>query len=252
MSPDTTPATFHRMTDLKATEPTLIEGLPGHGLVASIAVDQITEQLALSHYGAIRSEAFPPVTSFADGVVQAPVRVYAGTDPEVMTLQSDIPIPPAAFTGLRECVLEELTEKFDNAIFLAGAVAQTEEQQGEVFGVATTDELKTDLDDAGIDIADEQGAVSGVTGTLVSACYEADIPALLVLVRATPNAPDPFAAASVIDTALEPLLDIDIDTDELREQAEQIQEQKQQVAQQLSQMQGSEQDVPMQATSMYQ
>jgi uncharacterized protein len=252
MSPETAKATFHRKTDLKADGPTLIEGLPGHGLVASIAVDQITDQLSLSHHGAIRSDAFPPVTSFTDGRVQDTVRVYAGSDPDVMTLQSDVPIPPAAFNGLKQCVLDDLTEEFDGAIFLAGALAQTEEQRGEVFGVATTEEMKTNLADAGIDMADEQGAVSGVTGALVSACYEADVPAILLLVRATPNAPDPFAAASVIDTAIEPLVDFDIETDELRQQAEQIQEQKQQISQQLNQMQGSEKEVPMQANSMYQ
>lgn len=252
MSPDTSTATFHRMTDLEADAPTLIEGLPGHGLVASIAVDHIANELSLSQHGVIRSEAFPPVTSFADGLVQDPVRVYAGIDPDVMTLQSDVPIPPGAFTGLGHCVLEDLAEEFDRAIFLAGALAQTEEQRGNVSGIATTEDTKADLVDVGIDVADGQGVVSGVTGTLVSACYETDVPAILLLVRATSNAPDPLAAASVIDTALEPLLGFDIKTEELRKQAEQIQEQKQQVAQQLSQMQGSEQDVPMQANSMYQ
>jgi uncharacterized protein len=251
MSPDIA-TTFHRETNLEAERPTLIEGLPGHGMVASIAVDQITEQLGLEQHGSIRSEAFPPVTSFADGLVQDTVRVYAGTDPDVMTLQSDVPIPPEAFDGLGQCVLEDLTEEFDRAIFLAGALAQTEEQVGEVFGIATNDDLKSDLVNAGIDTVDEQGAVSGVTGALMSACYEAGVPAILLLSRAAPNAPDPAAAASVIDTALEPLVDFDITTDDLREQAEQIQNQKQQVAQQFSKMKNSEQDVPMQADSMYQ
>jgi uncharacterized protein len=251
MSSDTA-TTFHRETDLEAEGPTLIEGLPGHGMVASIAVDQITEQMELEQHGVIRSEAFPPVTSFADGLVQDTVRVYAGTDPAVMTLQSDVPIPPDAFDGLGQCILEDLTEEFDRAIFLAGALAQTEEQVGDVFGIATNDDLKSDLVNAGIDTADEHGAVSGVTGALMSACYEAGVPAILLLSRAAPNAPDPAAAASVIDTALEPLVDFDITTGDLREQAEQIQNQKQQVAQQLNQMQSSDQDVPMQANSMYQ
>jgi len=32
---------FHRSAELDAKSPTLIEGVSGHGLVASIAVDQI-------------------------------------------------------------------------------------------------------------------------------------------------------------------------------------------------------------------
>ncbi|GAB3669997.1 proteasome assembly chaperone family protein [Halopiger thermotolerans] len=242
--PDASDGLFHRSTDLEAESPTLIEGLPGHGLVASIAVDQLTDQLDLEEYGSIRADALPPVASFTDGLVQDTVRVYGGTDPDIMTLQSDVPIPEEAFDELSRCVLEELVDDFSRAIFLAGAPAQSEEQQGEVVGVATTEELRTELEDAGIELAEESGAVSGVTGALINACYQADVPAALLLVRADPRLPDPAAARSVIETALEPLVEFDIDTTELREQAEEIQRQKQQVAQQLQQGQ-NQQDEPV-------
>ena len=230
------------MTELDAAEPTLIEGLPGHGLVASIAVDRIAEQLGLEQYGAIRSETLPPVASFADGLVQDTVRVYGGTDPDVLTLQSDVPIPEDAFGELSRCVLEELGDDVGRAIFLAGAPAQSEERRGDVVGVATTEELKGELEAADIEIMAEDGAVGGVTGALVNACYQAEVPAALLLVRADPRLPDPAAARSVIENALEPLVEFDIETDELREQAEEIQRQKQQVAQQLQQAGDQEED----------
>lgn len=62
--------TFDRVTELEADDMTLIEGLPGHGLVAAIAVEQLTTQLGLEHYGNIQSDDFPPVTSYVDGRVQ--------------------------------------------------------------------------------------------------------------------------------------------------------------------------------------
>ncbi|ELY50165.1 proteasome assembly chaperone family protein [Natronolimnohabitans innermongolicus] len=250
MTTGTSGTEFHRETEPDAAEPTLIEGLPGHGLVASIAVDQITDQLDLEQYGSIRSDSFPPVTSFANGRVQDTVRVYGGTDPDVLTLQSDIPIPEDAFGELSRCVLEELVDDFGRAIFLAGAPAQSEEQQGDVVGVATTEELKTELEDAGVDLMEDSGAVGGVTGALVNACYQADVPAVLLLVRADPRLPDPAAAQSVIETALEPLVEFEIDADPLQKQAENIQQQKQQVAQQLQQARG-QQDEPMQAKGMF-
>lgn len=250
MTSNTVEAEFHRETDPDAEEPTLIEGLPGHGLVASIAVDQITDQLGLEQYGSIRSDAFPPVASFTDGRIQDTVRVYGGTNPDVLTLQSDVPIPEDAFTELSQCVLEELVEDFSQAIFLAGAPAQSEEQQGDVVGVATTEELKAELDEVGVELMEESGAVGSVTGALVNTCYQADVPAVLLLVRADPRLPDPLAAQSVIETALEPLVEFNIETDELQEQAEEIQRQKQQVAQQLQQAQ-DQQDEPMQARGMF-
>lgn len=242
---ETAAASFHRSADLEAESPTLIEGLPGHGLVASIAVDQISDQLGLEEYGTIRSDAFPPVASFTDGLVQDTVRVYGGTEPDIMTLQSDVPIPEDAFGELSRCVLEDLVDEFGRAIFLAGAPAQSEDQRGDVVGVATTEDQKAALEDAGIELAAESGAVSGVTGALINACYQADVPAALLLVRADPRLPDPAAARSVIETALEPLVEFDIDTTELREQAEEIQRRKQQVAQQLQQAQDGQQDDPI-------
>lgn len=250
-SPDMSDATFHELNNLKPKEPTLIEGLPGHGLVASIAVDQITEQLDLDRYGSIRSPDFPAAASFTNGLIQDTVRVYAGSNPDVMTLQSDVPIPQESFSGLSRCVLEELVDTFERAIFLAGAPAQSEEQIGNVAGIATTDNLKEDLVDAGITIQEDSGAVGGVTGALVTACYHADVTAALLLVRTDPRLPDPGSARSVIEEALEPLVEFDINTDELLNQAEEIQQQKQQIAQQLQQAQSQEAD-PLQSQTMFQ
>ena len=63
-------ATFNRETDLNGDHPTLIEGLPGFGLVSAIAVDQITRQLGLEQHGTISSDAFPPAITFEDGLFQ--------------------------------------------------------------------------------------------------------------------------------------------------------------------------------------
>jgi uncharacterized protein len=250
MSSDST-TSFEKKTDLPAESPTLIEGLPGLGLVASIAVDQITKQLDLSEYGTIVSDDFPPVAAFSEGRVRDAVRVYAGADPAVMTLQSDIPIPPDAISSLSQCVLSDLAEKFDRAIFLAGAPAESEEQVGEVIGVATTDELEGALTGAGIELAADSGVIGGVTGALLADCYHEGVPAAVLIVRSNPYIPDPAAARAVIEEALEPLVEFDIDTQELLEQAEEIQRQKRQIAEQLQQYQ-QQRDQKSSMPGMYQ
>lgn len=240
--PETTAsASFETVGEFSVDSPTLIEGLPGHGLVASIAVDQITEQLELDHYGNIASDEFPPVVTFEDGLVQDLVRVYAGSNPAVLTLESDLALPQQSYEPLSRCVLEELADEFNRAIFLAGAPAESENQIGEVTGVATNQSLKNELIEAGIPIPDELGLVGGITGALVRRCYRADVPAALLIVRSHPFLPDPQAAKSVIETALEPLVEFDIDTTELDDQADRIQQQMQQVAEQYKQMAETEQ-----------
>lgn len=252
MSTESPTATCQRFTAFDAADPTLIEGLPGHGLVASIAVDRISEQLGLEHHGIIRSDAFPQVTSFEDGLVQDTVRIYAGDDPPVMTLESDVPIPTAAAPALSDCVIEEFAETFSHAIFLAAAPAQSEDQLGTVLGLGTDPRMQEELVTAGVDIADGTGVVGGVTGALVNACYKAEVPAILLLVRADPHVPDPGAARAVIETALEPLVEFEIDTGPLDDQTERIQAKKAQVAQELQAAQEAEGPVSMQARAMYQ
>jgi uncharacterized protein len=252
MPSETPSATCERFTAFDATEATLIEGLPGHGLVASIVVDRITDQLGLDAHGVIRSDAFPPVASFEDGLVQDTVRLYAGDDPPIMTLKSDIPLDTDAASALSDCVVDEYAAACERAVFLAAAPAQSEAQRGEVIGLGTDGAMKGDLEAAGIDIAEDAGVVGGVTGALVNACYQAEVPAILLLVRADPSVPDPGAARAVIESALEPLVDFDIDTEPLEQEAERIQARKAQIAEELQAAQEAESPVSMQARAMYQ
>ncbi|MFC3957835.1 proteasome assembly chaperone family protein [Halovivax cerinus] len=230
-------AAYEQLADFSGQEPTLIEGLPGHGLVASIAVDLLNDQLDLSHCGNITSEAFPPVATFDEGLVQDLVRVYGCGEPSVMTLQSDLTIPESAYEPLSECVIEDVANEIGKAIFIAAAPASSEAQLGSVTGIATTDAIRDELEAADIPVADERGVVGGVTGALVRACYQADVPAALLVVRAHPQLPDPGSAKAVIENALEPLVDFEVDTTPLDEQAEEIQQRMKQVASQFQQAQ---------------
>ena len=230
MTTDDHTVTFDQLTELGAEAPTLVEGLPGQGLVAAIAADVVTRQLSLEHHGNVISDEFPRATSFKNGRVRDLVRVYAGADPPVMTLQSDVALPGSAFEALGRCVLEDLAPEFERAIFLAGIAAPSEEEIGDVFGVTTTDEEEARLRDVGVELVDGPGLIGGVTGALVIDCYHADVPATVLVVKANPYLPDPTAARSVIENALEPLVDFDIDTTELDEQADRIKRQMEQLA----------------------
>lgn len=250
--------TYEQLADMSADEPTLVEGLPGHGLVASIAVELLNDQLDLTHCGNITSEAFPPVATFDDGLVQDLVRVYGCGDPAVMTLQSDLTIPEKAYEPLSRCVIEDIAEEIGRAIFIAAAPAGSEEELGNVTGIATTEDVRDDLEAADITIADERGVVGGVTGALVRQCYQADVPAALLVVRAHPQLPDPRAAKSVVENALQPLVDFEVDTSPLDEQAEEIQRRMQQVADQFRKAQqaagegGEESSFRSKGSGMYQ
>jgi uncharacterized protein len=153
---------------------------------------------------------------------------------------------------MSKCIHEDLAEEFDRAIFLAGAQAESEEQVGEVRGLATTDDIEAELEDTGITLAEESGALGGITGGLVAECYQNEVPAAVLVVRCDPRLPDPRSARTVIEDALEPLVAFDVDTSELENQAEEIQRQKQQIAQHLQEMQNQQDEQTLQSRGMYQ
>jgi len=243
----------HQLDDVALDSPTLIEGFPGVGLVGKIIVDHLIEQLEMTHYANVHCEGIPPVATYQpdSSELVTPVRLYVDSDRELIALQSDVPIPPNAFGSLSQCVLSDVAEEFERAVFLAGAPAESETSSGEVIGIATTDRLETALTDAGITLAEGSGVVGGVTGALVAECYREDVPAAVLIVRSNPYIPDPGAAHSVIEDALEPLVEFDIDTQKLLEQAEEIQQQKKQIAEQLQQYQQQEEQ-QAQTAGMYQ
>jgi hypothetical protein len=78
-----------------------------------------------------------------------------------------------------------------------------EDQIGDVFGVAISDAVEAQLHDANIEPGEGVGLIGGITGVLVNACYHADVPAAVLVVKANPYLPDPAAARSVIEDALE-------------------------------------------------
>jgi uncharacterized protein len=248
---------FTQLTQQPTQPRTFIEGLPGHGLVAAISVDQITKQLGLTHCGSLHSDLFPQVTSFTEGEIQDSIRMYAGDSPSVLTLQSDVVLPPASYRPLGKCLREEVMTNTERAVFLVGAPAESETEIGDIQGVTTTEALKDELTAANIPLATDPGLIGGVTGALADDCYHADIPTVILIVKTNPFYPDPLAAQSLIENGVEPLVDFDIETPELEQQADAIRAELEQVAAQYQQFiqeeqTGSASELDRPLPSMYQ
>lgn len=224
--------TYRRAADVDVADATLLEGLPGRGLVASIAIDEITDQLELAHHGSVRSDEFPPVVTYeSDRLVDA-VSVFAAESPPVVILQSDIPVTPFAVRSAGRCLLDEFGPRLERAIFLVAIPARSSDHVGAVSGIASTDEVRDQLSNVGIAAAAGEGVLSGPPAALAREVYHADVPVgvLLVETEMDPFVPDPAATKAVVDRALEPLVGFDVDTEQLEARAEQIRTEKQDLA----------------------
>lgn len=236
--------------DVSVEEPTFVDGLPGVGLVGKIAVDHLIDVLDAQLYATIHCEGLPEVAVYREGdpQVRPPVRVYAAPGEDLLALQSDVPVSPAAAEEFSECVVGWLGEQSATPIFQSGRPTENNTNP-DLYGIATGDGAallgEADLGDPG-----EDGAVSGPTGALLHEAQRADMTGVGLIVDADPQFPDPAAARTLLVNGIEPITGTAVDTDSLIEQAEEIGEARSQLAEQMqSAEEGSSEARPM---GMYQ
>lgn len=220
--------------DLTDKGSVVMMGFPGSGLVGSIALQYLVDQLEFSHIGDITSRFFPPMSMMQKGVIHAAVRIYEKEG--FAALVADIPIHPAICYEVANGILDWLAEyDVKEIVTIAGIV--TNEAEKRVFGVASDEEAVSKISDHTIILP--MGSISGIASSLLTECKLRKIPCIGLLGE-TVNNPDPRAAVSAINV-LNDLYSLNLDTAPLLEQAEEIEMTMQRLAEEV---QGS--DVPQQ------
>ena len=224
--------------DLELESPTLVEGLPGVGLVGKIATDHLVETLDMTRYASVSCEGLPKLGVYAAGErdVRPPVRLYADEESNLLALQSDVPVSPQAAPEFADCITGWLAAEDVTPIYCSGYASEERSTPPDLFGVATGG-AGDRLDDLEIATPDEHGAISGPTGALVAAASERDLPGYGIVVESNPQFPDPEAARVLIQDGIAPLADIEVDTEALVEQAEDVQERREELAKKLQEAQ---------------
>jgi uncharacterized protein len=215
--------------------PVLVEGLPGVGLVGKIATDHLVETFDMTYYAACRCDGLPDVAVYHEdnpGILP-PVRIYADEERDLLALQSDVPISPNEATEFSTCLTGWIADQNALPLYLSGLPAE-KEGSPKLHGIATGD-ADSLLDEHGIEAPSQGGLISGPTGALLSQAEQSGIDGLGFVVQSNAQFPDPEAARVMIANAIAPIADIEVDTQQLVDQAEEIADARQQLAQQMGQ-----------------
>ncbi|WP_255196934.1 proteasome assembly chaperone family protein [Halorarius litoreus] len=219
--------------DLDLDSPTLVEGLPGAGLVGKIAADHLVEQFDMEFVASCFCSGLPRVAVYrADSSeTMPPVRIYADESRDLLVLQSDVPVSPSQASEFAGCLTGWFVDNDVFPLFLSGL---PEEKDGvpEVYGIATGG-AGDRLDEAGIAPPNEAGLVSGPTGALLHEANVQGLPAVGLIAETEAQFPDPEAARAILTNGIAPLTGIDVETDSLVEQAENIREARERLAKQV-------------------
>jgi uncharacterized protein len=238
------------VADIGVDSPSLVEGLPGVGLVGKIAVDHLVRQWDMDHVASCHCDGIPNVAVYAEGDydVRPPVRIYADTERNLLALQSDVPVSPQAAEDFASCVTEWFDVHDVTPLFLTG-LAEEKDGVPALYGIGSGagGDLLADHD---IDPPSEAGMVSGPTGALISEASQRDLDCAGLVVQANAKFPDPEAARVLLTQGVGPITGLEIETDKLVEQAEEIAEARERLAQRMQE--GSEESSQAQPVGMYQ
>jgi uncharacterized protein len=231
--------------------PTMVEGLPGVGLVGKIAADHLVEEFGMAHYANVHCSGIPAVAVYheTDATLRPPVRLYADADRALLVLQSDVPITPQAAREFADCIGDWFDEDGVFPIYLSGIAREKSDAPPALYGVGVGEGLSR-LDAVGIDVPSETGLVSGPTGALLNDAVEHDRAAVGLVVESDPRFPDPEAARVLIKEGIEPLADVDVDVDDLVDRAEEIRAAKERLAKRMQE--AGEESTQARPLGMYQ
>ncbi|MFC6872804.1 proteasome assembly chaperone family protein [Halobellus marinus] len=237
--------------DVSLSEPSMVEGFPGVGLVGKIAADHLVGEFEMTHYGNVYCDSLPQVAVYRenDPELQPPVRVYADEGRDLLVLQSDVPVGPDAAAELGDCLSGWFDEHDVTPVYLSGIPREKEEGPPALYGLGVaggTDRIAEE----GITAPSETGLVSGPTGVLLSDAVETGRTAIGLIVESDPRFPDPEAARVLIKNGIEPLVGIEVPVDDLVDRAEQIREAKERLAKRMQS--GGEESTQARPIGMYQ
>ena len=216
---------------------TLVEGMPGVGLVGKIATDHIIDRLEMEQFAEVRGEGIPPVTVF-DGEkrgVNPPIRLYIDDEEELVALRSDVPVHVMDAPLFAEHLTEWVVENEVLPVYLGGLAAERgadEVPTIEGIGVGNGRDI---LQTESIPAPDEGGMVSGPCGALLSNAAHEGADAVGLMVDTDPRFPDPQGAHTLIKKGISSVADVDVETERLVEEAEEIMDQRKELAQQMQQ-----------------
>ncbi|MGZ4907989.1 MAG: proteasome assembly chaperone family protein [Halobacteriota archaeon] len=220
--------------EVQSKNPVILEGFPGIGLVGNIVATQMTSELKMKQIGTLESRLFPPVTVLVNGLAYAPVRIYEDPQNNFLVVLSDVLIHPMIAYDIGKAVVswaKSINAKLN--VPIAG-IATTREKRA-VFAAATSTEQLDLVKDKAETL--NAGSISGIAGSIMNECYVNKLPALCLLGETQGPTPDPRAAARVVEV-LNDMLHLNVSTQKLFEEADQIETELHKLAEQV---QGAEQ-----------
>ncbi len=205
-------------------EPSMIAAWPGMGYLAKISADYLRRRLKASLFAEIKY--YHNVLVYNNGEANlAPIRhkLYASKEHNLVICVGDAqPSIPEESLRLAEKITELALDLGVKRLYTMAAYPNDFYETPEVYGIYTDVALKAELEAAGVKVLEAEGAVNGLNGVLIGVAKMHGIDGVCLMGDITyANVPQHLSSKVVLEK-LATLLNLSIDTDQLRIRAERI------------------------------
>lgn len=209
--------------------PIIIEGFPSKGFVSTIAAKYMIDELGMEVCGYMESDKIDSIAVVHNYKPMRPIRIYAKDN--LVIIFSELVVPIRNVRELSSALMvwfEEIKPK--QVILLAGISGLTTDKEHEIMGISLNPVIDKKFEELGIKRV-EEGMLTGISSELLLSCIEKKIPAASLMAE-THHTPDPLAAASMVKI-LNSILGTKVDTKNLIEEGQKIEEVYKEISEQL-------------------
>jgi len=203
---------------VELNSPIIFAGFVGAGLVGSLSISHIIQELKMEEIGLMRSKYLPPSTVFMKGRLRHPFRFYSNKEGTICAIICEITLRMEGLYSLVSAILDWAEKKGSKEIVILDGIP-SEEHDDKAYCAAKEDLVRM-MADKDISMI-PQGFITGIPGGILNECIIRKIQGITLLAKANKTLPDPAAASTLIE-AVNRFYDMKIDTASLEKEKERI------------------------------
>jgi len=186
--------------------PLFIIGFTGVGLVGTIVVNELIQQLKMKQIGYVLSEDLPPITLFYEGILQHPFRLYYSKEYNIIVSICEVPFNPGSYIDLSRTLMDwALHHEIQDVIVLQGMADesyQLSDKKPPVYAAAEKEILDKILAQSGV-IKPPSGVLLGAEAAMLNECLNNKLNGAVFLTPANPKYPNPEGAGIILEKIAE-------------------------------------------------
>ena len=220
-----------RTRRFKLKNPLLLAGFPDSGLIGSLTVNHIIEQLNMHQIGYIESQYIMPAAIFIGKRFRHPFRIYANDEGDVCALICEVPVSAGGVYAVINKITDWCADSQVGKVIVLGGILPSNfsppyllDRKAMLLHNALevaphSQELTKEKPDLAVP---EDAVIVGLAGSLLSACAARGISCSALLIPTMAESVDPEGAAIVLEALPKIIPSLQIDTSPLRERVEMI------------------------------